>query len=347
MGSYFHEAYRFRNDVIFHFKKNQKLMVFSFEKGIEKEVDWEIRADSLYYEGHRFKVIVKNDSTMELFNTVKQTRPNDTTVYNVENRLGFIKINSSFSYNTYPDISLKTYQKVASEQKNNLLKTDDYVLIKENRMYLSRNYYYDQELIYRESETFCTEIKQYEGYYFLIRKRFYRDSCLNISKVEYITKTESGFAAIDFNDPYQPVNFYRLAPAHYDPSKSSHHFHSCNTTHVPLYFQTQTQYSGGLSALKLYFEKKLNNTTPDPQDNGYISIGFTISCKGEMGHFNIQSFNLDYQPATLSKKLTLNLFTWTSELKDWNLRSSWFGESDSYRFITFRFEKGKLAELMP
>jgi hypothetical protein len=72
-----------------------------------------------------------------------------------------------------------------------------------------------------------------------------------------------------------------------------------------------------------------------------------INCEGEAGRYIIHENHLDLNPTKLEPQMVEHLFELTSQLKKWNPNIIKGEPKDSYMFITYRIENGKIVEILP
>jgi hypothetical protein len=82
-------------------------------------------------------------------------------------------------------------------------------------------------------------------------------------------------------------------------------------------------------------------------DSGYLNLRFIINCEGEVGRFVIHENNLDLEPNTFNKDLKNQLFKLTSEIKGWQPIVLYDDVRDSYMYVSYRIENGKITEIIP
>lgn len=82
-------------------------------------------------------------------------------------------------------------------------------------------------------------------------------------------------------------------------------------------------------------------------DSGYLNIRFVVNCKGEAGRYVIHENNLDLEPIAFSKDLVDQLFDITTQLKKWKPNVIREEKRDSYIYISYRIENGKITEILP
>ena len=105
-------------------------------------------------------------------------------------------------------------------------------------------------------------------------------------------------------------------------------------------------YKGGPKAIKKYIKENypaldLNN------DSGMLTIRFIINCQGKTGDFEMFENDLDFKPTSFNPVTRGKLLDITRELKDWQANYMGGSYRDSFMYITYRLENGKITEILP
>jgi len=81
--------------------------------------------------------------------------------------------------------------------------------------------------------------------------------------------------------------------------------------------------------------------------SGYLTFRFVINCKGEAGRFTTEMASLDFKPADFPKNLVQNLFDFLKNRKEWATTDLNEKATDTYFYVTFKFNNGKLENILP
>ncbi|MEM6720971.1 MAG: hypothetical protein AAF611_16695 [Bacteroidota bacterium] len=123
-------------------------------------------------------------------------------------------------------------------------------------------------------------------------------------------------------------------------------FKVCDEEYILQYYNPErATYSKGKNGLRNYITS--NYTNNNYPDSGYLNIRFVINCNGEAGRYVIHENDLNLEPMTFTKELKEQLFTLTTELKEWNPNYAHGALRDSYMYISYRIEHGNITEILP
>ena len=81
--------------------------------------------------------------------------------------------------------------------------------------------------------------------------------------------------------------------------------------------------------------------------SGYLTFRFVINCKGDAGRFTTEMASLDFKPADFPKNLVQNLFDFLKNRKEWATTDLNEKATDTYFYVTFKFNNGKLENILP
>ncbi|AXT55240.1 hypothetical protein D1815_05520 [Aquimarina sp. AD1] len=104
---------------------------------------------------------------------------------------------------------------------------------------------------------------------------------------------------------------------------------------------------GGKGSLKrLIFSKLDINKLRD--QSGYLTFRFVINCKGEAGKFTTdQSADFEYNKKQFPEETSMHLYNILSEVKEWKPCIIRNKKRDSYFYITFILNNGKIQDILP
>ena len=143
-------------------------------------------------------------------------------------------------------------------------------------------------------------------------------------------------------------NKYTHKVGYIDPAKAllNHGFKVCDENKIYQYYNPKAAtFSKGKNGLRKIITQHYQNS--GYTDSGYLTIRFVINCEGEAGRYIIHENDLDLNPTKLDPQMVEHLFELTSQLKKWNPNIIKGEPKDSYMFITYRIENGKIVEILP
>lgn len=137
--------------------------------------------------------------------------------------------------------------------------------------------------------------------------------------------------------------------AHYiNPEEAllNDNFKVCNKKYILQYYNTSgLPYPDGKNGFRNYIN--LNYENRNYSDSGYLNIRFIINCEGKSGRFIIHENDLNLEPKQFNKELKQQLFNLITEIKQWNPIFLYEENRDSYMYVSFRIENGKITEIIP
>lgn len=83
--------------------------------------------------------------------------------------------------------------------------------------------------------------------------------------------------------------------------------------------------------------------------SGFLTVRFVVNCKGEKGNYEILATDKNYQETKFDREITDKALNFVKGLTIWG-RGFWKYSSqpqDYYAFITFKFDNGKITEIIP
>lgn len=123
-------------------------------------------------------------------------------------------------------------------------------------------------------------------------------------------------------------------------------FEVCNENFILQYYNPErATYSEGKNGLRKFILSNYNSK--NYTDSGYLNFRFIINCKGLAGRYVIHENNLNLEPKVFNEDLKNQLFQLTSQLKKWNPNFTHNEFRDSYMYISYRIENGKITEILP
>ena len=121
-------------------------------------------------------------------------------------------------------------------------------------------------------------------------------------------------------------------------------FRLCDPARVFQYYNTDAYFLDHKDSFSRYF---LNSYTPVEGQEGYITVKFIINCEGSTGRFRLSEMDGNYQPCHFDQRISGQLLSLVKALKNWapaRYNGKYF---DSYQYITFHLQKGKIVSISP
>lgn len=145
----------------------------------------------------------------------------------------------------------------------------------------------------------------------------------------------------------RPIYLRHVGDITNDP-KTDQDFQVCDEDRILQYynFGKGFQYKGEKISLVKHFTAAFDSTRYN-DESGFVTIRFVVNCKGQAGRFRVQEMGDDYQPKKFAKRLTEDLLAVTKKLDGWIAGEMQGKPYDYYQYLVFKFEHGKLIEIMP
>lgn len=137
----------------------------------------------------------------------------------------------------------------------------------------------------------------------------------------------------------------------FDKEKDDDNFKICNERNIKQYYvrgssDTPPSYKGEKRVLERVILREYQFPKAE-KENGYVTIRFIVNCDGETGRFRVEEMDFAYKPQKFDKKITGQLLEIVKNLNGWIPRKSNGENLDFYQYLTFKIEKGQIAEILP
>ena len=121
-------------------------------------------------------------------------------------------------------------------------------------------------------------------------------------------------------------------------------FRLCDPVRVFQYYNTDAYFLDHKDSFSRYF---LSNYKPVPGVEGYITVKFIINCEGSTGRFRLSEMDRNYQPCHFDQRISGQLLSLVRALKNWEPALYKGKHNDSYQYITFHLQNGKIVSISP
>jgi len=150
------------------------------------------------------------------------------------------------------------------------------------------------------------------------------------------------FQSAYFDEPHIGHVGY-LDPSYPDASKS---FERCNDKLPIGFFHSAAPgiYKGGKPTFKSYI--LANYSENSYSDSGFLNLRFLINCKGDIGDIETNELDTNYEISSLNSELVNELSRLTFRKEHWNTIET-VDARDTYMYIIFKIEHGKITEILP
>ena len=85
-----------------------------------------------------------------------------------------------------------------------------------------------------------------------------------------------------------------------------------------------------------------------PDNSGIVRIRFWVNCKGQVGNYSVECYDLGYALGRVNANIVSHLMGLLVQLKDWIPATGENGVAvNSHKFFAFRIDGGKLVDILP
>jgi len=130
----------------------------------------------------------------------------------------------------------------------------------------------------------------------------------------------------------------------FDPALDDTSFHIADSNHIFQYYQARSWW---LENKKEYESAFLNTSLPrSPDQSGWLTIRFIVNAAGRTGRFRLFQMDSAYQPCRFNPAITQSLLNTTKTIP-WEPAKYKGKKWDTYQYITFHLERGRIIDIMP
>ena len=330
LGNYQHELYEFPLPIIWFFS-NDSLMT-EWKRREQKDFEWLLSGDVLLIDTMEYVVqnftknqIVLERETVIVFDKIDTTRK--------EKNLDFLE---QYAWR-------KKERKSRKSQKKDLY-TEEIHRFKDDKIWIQRTYWYDQLQLGQEIEMRCGKIERFKEYPLIVEAGYW-DTCDSLyAPLQYVTDLDKHSYTVLTAKGKKMREITYEATDLFEVSDSA--FYVCSQS-VGAYYGVNISYKGEKKAVKDFVFNALKNQQFGTE-SGYIMIRFVINCAGQLGNFEIEQTDLNFNTIKFDKQLIKRLFLLTKSLTDWKIGKNEEGEHiDGRKFFTYKIENGRLKAILP
>lgn len=123
-------------------------------------------------------------------------------------------------------------------------------------------------------------------------------------------------------------------------------FQLCNPFWQPQYFYSfHIKYP--LSSENLTEQANKMLVSHPEEIDGFITIRFTVNCKGQTSLYKTYQIDNKYQQTTFDQNYVETLLNFVKTLKNWPIARHEDKTFDYYTYFTFKIEHGIITEIIP
>ena len=223
---------------------------------------------------------------------------------------------------------------------NSVLDIKETIEITKDSLTYYWDYFYENQLLYKESETVNLNFFEVEGQLFLVPST--QKNPYPILQVYKISNEELELRY--FND-------FEMKSKIYTQNKKFKTIDYSNYSLCLDYFQKiyyvgeQVRYKKGLDNLLSSFQK----SAPSSENEGFINIHFTINCKGKVGRLGLELLDRNYQSTRFEPELIKHIVDKTLAITEWKNydKDPYFGSKDVKKFFFIKIDNQKITDVCP
>lgn len=199
----------------------------------------------------------------------------------------------------------------------------------------------------------CYDLEQYRDQLLLFKKGNQLDCNRDSQFVEQVVQwTDSTFVTYGMRDGTFQNIYYSSIDKEEQWFKKPSEFQLCNgyiNKNYPSdrYYYKGTVFNGGLYAIRKIVADQYvvpENIT----ESGIFQVRFVVNCEGKAGMFEYQAFDFEYKLKDFSAEIANQLLAISKTLQDWIPGRDQSGQPiDTYKYLNYRIENGKIILLYP
>lgn len=217
-----------------------------------------------------------------------------------------------------------------------VIKTMDF---SEDSLQTIHTYYYDNHLVYAEKEVAAVYIFERKGKVFFskVQEPDTPETLYQISWAE-----DESFVLRNFNYNEEIIDRLKISKGSPNTEKIRA-FDRCLEGQPGEYYHDNLTYSKGNE----FLIRKIGENAPNASGDGYITVHFTINCKGQMGNPGLEQMDRKFQSTSFHPDLVQHIITQVMDLTDWPEIKPGMLYKDIHSFLMFRIKNGKITDLCP
>ena len=298
--------------------------------------------DTIRMQNHEF-VVVKFGSDLLLFDIRDSLNfPYHHPLYAAQ----FVKVGKSEEIDLaalHKKFQKNTYQAEVNSAHfatpNRDLKVVKTMKFSEDSVQTIYTYYYQNELVYAEKEVSKYHLFERKGKFFLSEGQ---ESERHQTLYQISGVNDNSFSLRSFRNNEEVLEHLKVSEEIHIPSEVQV-FERCMEGQPGEYYHDNLTYTKGNE----YLIRKIGENAPAASGDGYITVHFTINCKGEMGHPGLEQMDREFQSTSFDPALVQHILTKVMELKAWPEVKPGLSYKDIHSFLMFRIKNGKINDLCP
>ncbi len=153
---------------------------------------------------------------------------------------------------------------------------------------------------------------------------------------------DSSFSLRTFRNNEEIIERLEVSEESHDARKLSA-FERCMEGQPGEYYHDNLTYNKGNE----YLIREISKNAPKASGDGYITVHFTLNCKGEIGNPGLEQMDIEFQSTSFDADLVQHVISKVMSLKDWPEIKPGIFYKDVHSFLMFRIKNGKIIDLCP
>ncbi|GAA4385615.1 hypothetical protein GCM10023186_29160 [Hymenobacter koreensis] len=142
--------------------------------------------------------------------------------------------------------------------------------------------------------------------------------------------------------PYNPK--YHVGDIAFDPTQDRADFALRPNRPIYQYYNFATSFTGGRLELRRLLHEALLPLPARGAASGYLTVRFVVNHRGETDRFRVSTLDSEYRPQPYEPALVADVLRACRSLKGWEPGLINGETQDSYYYITFVVDKGRIRE---
>ena len=143
-----------------------------------------------------------------------------------------------------------------------------------------------------------------------------------------------------------PTQSLNVGDSPFDPAIDDPRFQLNDSTRVFQYYNSNSWWLDHKDAYRDLFIKATHEWTADPTQSGWLTIRFIVNTAGQTGRFRIYEMDSLYASFHFDPRLVAGLLA-TVKTAHWEPAHYHGKVYDTYQYVTFHLERGRLVDIMP
>jgi hypothetical protein len=133
----------------------------------------------------------------------------------------------------------------------------------------------------------------------------------------------------------------------FDPALDDTSFHLHDSTRVFQYYNSVAYWLDHKDSITRFIRSRYHPPAGAANANGWLTIRFIINAEGRTGRFRVQEMDTTYQPTHFDPQISQTLLAAIKDWPDWQPAHYREKRYDTYQYVTFRLQRGRITTISP